>query len=1075
MRNKICYVILLIFLLPFALVSQQPNEMLQAQPEQKNLTAPQKALDFMGMPAAPDANVASPFGVGLQAVQALMPGVNQPEVSVTGLKDLNTPLQQTLQNQTSKEAFTNIKAETPIIATPKIDKPESNPEEQDESKKKDIFLNFENADLVNFVNYIADIRKLNLIVSKELESAKISITIRDPLTREGAWNVFLTVLEMSGFSIIQSGDVHKIIQKEKKLTEPLPSFINVSPDYLPDNDLTIRYVMFLTNIQIGDVQQLLESMLSQPNSVIPQKEVNGFVITDKSLNIKSAVKLLRDLDASGLPEEVTFLRLKRANAKDVQELLNTLIKKPEGNVFSRLLGKTSEGSTEYFSSGTRIIPEERTNSLILLGNPKSNKKIEDFVVNNIDTDLKEVESPLHIYELQNTEASQIVEILKTVTAAGDSASGASASKYGSIRGGVKYFRPMSFQVDKEGNRIIVSSLDKQDWKLLKKTIRDLDKPQPQVAIETLIVTVTADDNKKLGGDIRNKKHGQLGINLDAQAAPIAGSPTLEYWDDAKTKPKSLLGDMLNQLTFDQGMATITLGKLNNIWGAFYALKTQANASLLSQPFVTVGNKMEATVNVGSEKRVIQETTGSGNTAQTGWTSVKADTTLKITPQINLDGIIKMDINLNIEDFTSTDGTSKSIKNLNTKVTVADGQVLVLGGFIQTKVSEDKVKTPLLGDIPIIGWMFKNQSRVLTKQYIFIFMRPTIVKPREIPGIELYTKMKLHDATDFIEDNIETKNSKDPIHNWFFNPEKENYSHKVIDFANARYQPTTVDIKADPFYRSQTEKELALEENPENKNTEQSIVVKPSEPPAQKSEALPSTPIQGLDFPAESILEKSIEPVSLKSQQEITQPRAVEEMVNKLPAPVDNREKLKNLITSVPAVQSDGYQAAQPFMFMKPDEKAQDLSASPVNLPKPKIENPKPKTNLIGLMQEQAPTVTNKKMETPPAKNIQTKTVDKKTQLKNLLADVPSGDPFFKPQVGNLNKIPLVPEQTDRDLDKRSQLRNFISKEPYIDNGKQESLVVDPSKRNKLKDFLKESSSFAKNSHHMKNGKQRSLA
>ena len=81
------------------------------------------------------------------------------------------------------------------------------------------------------------------------------------------------------------------------------------------------------------------------------------------------------------------------------------------------------------------------------------------------------------------------------------------------------------------------------------------------------------------------------------------------------------------------------------------------------------------------------------------------------------------------------------------------------------------------------------------------MSPTIIKPRSTPGMQLYTKMKLHQATDDIEDTVETKCIMDPIHNWFFNPEKENYSHKVIDFANARYQPTTVDIRNDPYYRS----------------------------------------------------------------------------------------------------------------------------------------------------------------------------------------------------------------------------------------------------------------------------------
>ena len=249
--------------------------------------------------------------------------------------------------------------------------------------------------------------------------------------------------------------------------------------------------------------------------------MNAFIITDKSYNIKAAAKLLTELDQMGLPETVTVLRLKRANAVDVKTLFDALIKKPDTNPIARILGKATEGSTEYFSSSTRIIPEERTNSLILMGTTESVQKIIDFVTENIDTDLKESESPLHIYELQYVDATQIATILKEVTTTQlESSSGQAAAKYGSIRGGVKYFRDMKFEVDKDGNRLIISCIDKQDWKLLKKTLDDLDKPQPQVGLEALIVSITSDDLKSLGGAVRSKKHGQLGKNIDGQSATI---------------------------------------------------------------------------------------------------------------------------------------------------------------------------------------------------------------------------------------------------------------------------------------------------------------------------------------------------------------------------------------------------------------------------------------------------------------------------------------------------------------------------------------------------------------------------
>lgn len=705
---------------------------------------------------------------------------------------------------------------------------------------KNIYLNFENSDLSSFVNYMAELKSLNLIPDQTLESAKISLSIRQPLSIEGAWNIFLTVLDTAGFAIVQTGDVWKVLPKDKKLNQPLPAYVNVPADSLPDDDSTIRYVCFLTNIQVGEIRMLLESMLSSPNVLVDQQALNAFIITDKSLNIKAAVKLIQELDQEGLPEEVTVVRLKRANATDVKTLLDSLITKPDVNPIARLLGKVTEGTTSYFSPTTRIIPEERTNSLILLGNKKSNEKIIDFITNKIDTELQNTKSPLHIYELQYADATSVMEILKEVTAAPESTTGGQASKFGSIRGGVKYFKDMKFKVDKDGNRLIVSSTDDQDWRLLEKTIADLDKAQPQIVLESLIVLVTVKDTMELGGSIRTKKEGSTGIGTNFQASML-NSPSLEM-DEAGTNPVSLLGNMLTQLTASQGAALLSFGKQSSVWAVLKILKQMTNTSILSRPSVTVANKTQATIEIGQEARVIQSQVNAGNGAtNTGYQTVTAATKLNVTPQINADGLIRLDVDLNIDQFLDT-YTAQTKKEVKTNVTVADGQVLVLGGFVKTSTQESTYKVPILGDIPILGWFFKDQKRELQKEYTFVFMSPTIVKPRQTPGSSLYTKMKFHQATDDIEKAIETKRVKDPIHNWFFNPQKENYSHKVIDFANARYQPTTVDVKNDPYYHSNT--------TPREREPYQPAVPQQDDPQSQPLEPnkIVALPVQTTQYP-----------------------------------------------------------------------------------------------------------------------------------------------------------------------------------------------------------------------------------
>lgn len=685
---------------------------------------------------------------------------------------------------------------------------------------KDIYLNFENAELSSFINYIADIKKLNLIPDKTLEGVKVSLTIREALSADQAWNVFLTVIEMAGFSIIKIGNVNVVMPKKDKTKQPLPAYINVPLDTLPNSDENIRYVTFLENIEVQSIIDLLRSMLSPEHNLIPYQEVNGLIITDKSYNIKSAMQVIRALDQTGLQESVVVLKLKRINASDVKQLFESLINKTDNqSPLARLMGKQAESNLKYFSPTTRMIPIEQSNSLVLLGTKQSIDKVVDFIVNHLDTELKETISPLHIYELQYTDAEQIKNILESLDVSNIPNIGDQAAKYGAIRDGVKYFKAMKYEVDKDGNRLIVSCTDKQDWNLLKKTIQDLDKPQPQVAIETLFVTVSITDNKELGGSIRNKKTGQIGKNINFQSPSQGGSVVITEND-----PKSLLGNMLNAVTGGLGTSIISFGQSTNIWAVFKALSSQTHASILAQPFITVANKTKGHLEYGDTQNVVMEQSSANSLIQPlgfqGYKEISAMTSLDITPQINIDGIIRLTLEINIDEFTNAALGAKEIKKVKTDVTVADGQVIALGGFVKTTTNETYTKTPILGDIPLLGWFFKYKKTTLTKNYIFMFMSPTIVKPRSTPGTNLYTRMKLHNAKKTIENTEYGSSLKDPIDSWFFDSRGAGYANKVTDFASAKYQPTTVDIRNDPYYRTHTERDDDIESFPEDNQNQQ---------------------------------------------------------------------------------------------------------------------------------------------------------------------------------------------------------------------------------------------------------------
>ncbi len=895
----------------------------------------------------------------------------------------------------------------------------TDPTKQDkgDAKAPDIYLNFENSSLDNVVNYMAELKNINLLPDKSLADIKVSLTIRQAQTVEGAWKIFLTLLEVSGFSIVEVDGLHKVLPRDKKLTEALPSYINVPYTTLPNSDLTVRYVMFLQNLEIDSVKDLLDSLLSDKHTLFPYPQAKCFIITDRCYNIKSAMKVIQELDTMGQAETVVVMRLTRTNATDVKGLLEGLMKKADTNPLARLFAKSTDTTNDYFPSGTKLVAEERTNSLILMGTLDPIKKIEKFITEYIDVELKAAESPLHIYPLQYSDATQIAEILKEVTTPPDQGPGQQAAKYGAIRGGVKYFKAMKFLADKEANRLVISCTDKQDWQMVKGIIKDLDKPQPQVAMETLFVQVDANDMDQISGSIRNPKLNTLGGRVNFQSANT-GDASLSTPTDASKDPITLLGDMLTQLVKTQGSTLLSFGSKTNIWAVFEMLRTRSNATILSQPFLTIANKVTGKISIGEERNVLLQDAGSAGVK--GFGPVNADTSLEIEPQINLDGVIRLKINVNISEFVTAGTGDKSNKQVNTNVTMADGQVLILGGFVKTKVGESISRTPLLSNIPILGWFFKNQSRTVNRSYIFIFMAPTIVKPRTAPGVELCTKMKLHAATNDIEDGIKTLKTNDPLFNWFFDPKQENYSHKVVDFANARYQPTSVDIKHDPYYRT-------IDEDPENHMMIKQPKNKPKLiTPTKDTIMPPSTSIakQSQIQLTSKQLETLVDEPALPMQ--TPPPQLAVPTVSKQSEKKVTPDGVKNLLQSKLGVTNNGAQ------LIKQQQEQEPLLQQPIQAP---VNTPQPETHIA---QQEVLTLLNDRMQQQRLIDVDdTHLTNQRKKLKTLIS-----------QTYNTNNKELNTDLQDKQAGLKTLLDIPTSKSPS-----NTELTVDPAKRNSLKDFL----------------------
>ena len=681
------------------------------------------------------------------------------------------------------DPFTEPKSPSAIDkATQPIDFP---PVIQDE-EEDNIELNFENADLQNFVKQIEDIFEVTFIsddaitgqqqAKKTIKNNKISFKTHKPLSRNETWNIFVTFLDIAGFAISPQADpkIFRISTIENARKSPLPTFIGVDYKTLPDTDELIRYVYFLENASVDTIIEIVSPLRSSSSQgLIALKEHKGFILTDKSYNIKMLMAIVKELDKVSIPESMSVLKLRNADAEVVKNLYQELLPKEEPT--SRFFTKKQPTSL-FFPENTRIIADPRTNTLILLGPKNAIKKIEQFIVKYIDIELDQAYSPLYTYQLKYAEAKTIAEIMTKVTAFGE---GTKAKEFGGVRGMDQYMRPMAFVAEESTNRLIIRG-HYDDYIKAEKIIRQLDAKQPQAAIEVLIASIDLSDTRSLGTQIRSKEpgpNGVLGSNIKFQTSGMFGTSTPVTNPEATTGAQRLLGNLINLvLGAVPGTSFVTLGTdAFGVWGAFQVLQTVTDAEVVSNPFILATNNAKATVSIGEQRRIVREqviaaSTNNNTNTVNAFDADNALLEVTITPQINSDGMIGLSIHITINEFANPNDPTSATQNtreITTHAIVANKEVLALGGLIRNNIQNVETKVPILGDIPILGWLFKNKRKINIKQSLLILISTRIIESYKGEEIKAFTSEHIQGYQDTIDYMDSPSVNRDPIHRLFF--------------------------------------------------------------------------------------------------------------------------------------------------------------------------------------------------------------------------------------------------------------------------------------------------------------------
>lgn len=572
----------------------------------------------------------------------------------------------------------------------------------------DYTANFNDADIRTFVSIVGQNMGKTILIDPDVK-ASISVRSADTFNEEEYYQFFLSVLNLYGFSLISlDNGLLKVVRSEKVKTLPGKLTNGSRPG---KGDELVTRIVSLDNVPARALSPLLRQMLDGGNvgNVVHYEPSNTLIITGKASTVNRLLEVVKRVDVMGDKKE-QVISLKYASASDLADVLNDL---------SRESGKEAQPATLQ----TRIVADKRTNALIISGSDRARARIQQLV-SRLDTQ-EQGQGNTRVWYLKYAKADKLVEVLTGVTQKlTEEKNGASKPTSSSGNG-------ISITADEQTNSLVVTA-DQGILQQLDEVIAKLDIRRAQVLVEAIIVEVQDGKGLNLGVQWANKNVG--GQQFTKTGLPIfnAAQGINEFKAKGGMTSDNPAYDLFSNYN---GLAA---GFFNGDWGVLLtALNTDNKNDILSTPSIVTLDNKEAAFNVGQDVPVLSGSqTTSGDNIYSTVERKTIGTKLKVTPQINEGDSVLMEIEQEVSSV-DTSATSSSLgptfntRTIQNAVLVKSGETVVLGGLMDDASKQEVSKVPLLGDIPLIGQLFRYTSNEKSKRNLMVFIRPTIIRDDEV--------------------------------------------------------------------------------------------------------------------------------------------------------------------------------------------------------------------------------------------------------------------------------------------------------------------------------------------------------
>ncbi len=621
-------------------------------------------------------------------------------------------------------------------------------------------FNLQDADLAELVNHISGLTGKRFIYGAKVRTIKATVVSPEPVTLEEAYQAFLSILDANGMTVVPHGRFLKIIDSGGAVTQPTPVIARGEP--VPDSDRFVTRLYRLEHVSSDEALALLGKFKSRDGDLSVYAPGKLLIITDTATQVRRLMRIVEEIDVGGSGQHMWIEPVHNGTAQELAKRVNELF-----DLGTAAGAPGSAGANSKASGLSKVIADEQTNSLIVVGTEDSYLRLLE-VLKRLDSQSAET-GKIHVFALQHAIAEEMSATLNQMLggAGGRPPAAAGAAPGGAAAG--TFEGELRVTADKSTNSLIITSSNR-DYATMRLVVDKLDHARRQVFIEAVIMDLSVSDSTSLGVSF----HGGAPLNNDqtlllggfnaGKSIGFPADPSLLQGFAAGIRGPAIPGTA-NLL--GNGLSIPAFGVVLN------AIASSGRSNILATPHIIATDNVAAEISIG-ENIPLQTNVGGGASALTSLAGGAAGTAglgsllgglggfaaqrqdvgnkIKVTPHINESNQVRLEIDQESSAPGATSGTLGAVsitkRTANTTVVVQDQQTIVIGGLMSDEYTTSRTKVPVLGDLPLLGALFRTSDVQKRKKSLLLVLTPHVIRDQE--DLRKIFERKMQERQEFLD-------------------------------------------------------------------------------------------------------------------------------------------------------------------------------------------------------------------------------------------------------------------------------------------------------------------------------------